>query len=126
MVIKAVILDLDMTLVNTLPKFLGILRECAARYGKNVSGDINYLLNVYYRDPSLSEILGDLSRNFWFWHECWTLYIERGEYGEVFPGVLSSLKTLRNMNKRLIIATGRELECPRMMHELRYYGFTDS
>ncbi|WP_054842273.1 HAD hydrolase-like protein [Vulcanisaeta distributa] len=125
MVIKAIILDLDMTLVNTLPKFLSILRECAARYGRNIDSDINKLLNIYYRDPSLSEVLGDLSRNFWFWHECWALYSMRRDYGEVFPGTLDAVKVLRGMGKRLVIATGRELECSRMMDELRYYGFTE-
>ncbi len=125
MVIKAIVLDLDMTLVNTLPKFLNIVRECASKYGRNLNSDINQLLSIYYRDPSLSEVLGDLSRNFWFWHECWTLYSIRRDYGEVFPGVLDSMKVLRSMNKRLVIATGRELECPQMMNELRYYGFTE-
>ncbi|MGC8606184.1 MAG: HAD family hydrolase [Vulcanisaeta sp.] len=125
MVVKAIILDLDMTLVNTLPKFLAVLRECAAKYGKEINGDISYLLSVYYRDPSLSEVLGDLSRNFWFWHDCWLLYSQRRDYGEVFPGVLDSMKVLRSMNKRLVIATGRELECSRMVDELRYYGFTE-
>ncbi len=124
MVIKAIILDLDMTLVNTLPKFLNILRECAARYGKAVNGGVDQLLNIYYRDPSLGEVLGELSRNFQFWHECWLLYSERRAYGEVFSGVLEAMKTLRGMGKRLVIATGRELECSRMADELRYYGFT--
>ena len=125
MVIKAIILDLDMTLVNTLPKFLSILRECAARHGKNINNDINQLLSIYYRDPSLSEVLGDLSRNFWFWRECWLLYLRRRDYGEVFPGILDSMKALRNMGKRLVIATGRELECSYIMDELRYYGFSE-
>ncbi|BDR91325.1 HAD family hydrolase [Vulcanisaeta souniana] len=125
MVIKAIVLDLDMTLVNTLPKFLVLLRECAAKYGKNLSGDINELLSIYYRDPSLSELLGDLSRNFWFWHDCWLQYSTRKDYGKVFPGVLGSLRLLRSMGKRLLIATGRELECWRMQDELRYYGFTE-
>ncbi|GAB6946434.1 hypothetical protein JCM16161A_05640 [Vulcanisaeta sp. JCM 16161] len=125
MVIRAIILDLDMTLVNTLPKFLNILRECAAKYGRNIDGSIDQLLNIYYRDPSLGEVLGDLSKNFWFWHECWTLYSLRRDYGEVFPGVLDTMKTLRNMGKKLVIATGRELECTRIMDELRYYRFTE-
>ena len=125
MVIKAIILDLDMTLVNTLPKFLNILRECAARHGKVINHDVNQLLSIYYRDPSLSEVLGDLSRNFWFWHECWLTYSERRDYGEVFAGVLDAMKTLRSMGKRLVIATGRELECTRIADELRYYGFTE-
>ena len=125
MVIKGIILDLDMTLVNTLPKFLGILRECAARHGRAVNYDVDQLLSIYYRDPSLSEVLGDLSRNYWFWHECWLAYSERRDYGEVFPGVLDAVNALHSMGKRLVIATGRELECWRMADELRYYGFTD-
>jgi Predicted phosphatase/phosphohexomutase len=125
MVIKALILDLDMTLVNTLPRFLAILRDCAARYGVMISDDTNRLLSIYYRDPSLSEVLHDLSRNYWFWHNCWLEYINRRSYGEVFPGALNALHTLRNMGKRLMIATGRELECWRMDDELRYYGFKE-
>ncbi|MFP3216664.1 MAG: HAD hydrolase-like protein [Vulcanisaeta sp.] len=125
MVIKALILDLDQTLVNTLPKFLRVLRGCAARYGVVVKGDIDYLLSVYYRDPSLSEVLGGLSRNFWFWHECWLEYVKRRDYGEVFPGVLDALRELRTMGKRLVIATGREVECWRIDDELRYYGFRE-
>ena len=125
MVIKALILDLDMTLVNTLPKFLTVLRNCAAKYGRVVNNDIDYLLNIYYRDPSLSEVLGNLSKNFWFWHECWLQYIAAKNYGEVFPGALDTMRALRNMGKRLMIATGREIECWRMEDELRHYGFTE-
>jgi phosphoglycolate phosphatase len=125
MVIKALILDLDMTLVNTLPRFLAILRDCAARYGVVISDDTNHLLSIYYRDPSLSEVLHDLSRNYWFWHNCWLEYINRRSYGEVFPGALDALRTLRNMGKRLMIATGRELECWRMDDELKHYGFKE-
>ncbi|MFB6470964.1 MAG: HAD family hydrolase [Vulcanisaeta sp. AZ3] len=123
MIVKALILDLDMTLVNTLPKFLSIVIEHAAKYGKRINVSVNYLLSIYYRDPSLSEVLQELSNDFQFWHECWLEYMKKRDYGQVFPRVLDALRALHDMGKRLLIATGRELECWRMTDELRYYGF---
>lgn len=126
MAIKVVVLDLDMTLVDTLPIFFRLLPICAGRRGINIGNvNVNELMRIYYNDPSLSTLLDGVAHDFQFWHECWLEYVRRRQWGVVYNGALDVMKWLRNLGKRLVIATGREVECKAFNDELRYYGFLE-
>lgn len=122
--IDVVVLDLDMTLVETLPIFFRVIPTCARRRGINVSADdVDELLRIYYVDPSLSPLLDGVARDFQFWRECWLEYVRRRQWGTVYRGAVDIMRWLRELGKRIVIATGRELECEAFNEELEYYGF---
>ncbi|WP_238375177.1 HAD family hydrolase [Vulcanisaeta thermophila] len=122
---RVVVLDLDMTLVETLPRFFEVLRTCAARRGFDIKVGVDELLRLYYMDPSLTALLDGAAHDFYFWHDCWLEYTRRGEHGIVYDGALDVIRWLRGLGKYVVIATGRELECSAFAGELRYYGFLD-
>lgn len=115
--VRLVILDLDMTLVETLPTFYGVFLECLREEGVGVNLSLEQFLALYYSDSFDRGRLG-----FWFWRGCWLRYTQRGLRGRVYPGVTDALARMRNEGRVLVIATGRELRSEELARELEDYG----
>ncbi|WP_048062568.1 HAD family hydrolase [Caldivirga maquilingensis] len=120
--IGLIIVDLDMTLVDTARRCYDVLVKLS-----NVNGvSFSEFMEMYYDErgirSGLALIIGPNALDYWFWRRCWLRYINDGEYGELMPGALEALRILKGEGRLIVMATGREIESNLLTPELAVYG----
>ncbi len=120
--IRLVIIDLDMTLVDTARRCYEVLMDIT---GVN-SFNFEEFMTLYYDGNGirrgLANMIGDRAFDYGFWRECWLRYVEGGRYGSVMPSAVEVLRRLRGEGRVVTIATGREIEGRFLVRELETYG----
>ncbi len=120
--IRLVIVDLDMTLVDTARRCYDVLVKLSNANGVSFS---DFMIMYYDRRgirSGLASIIGAEAFDYWFWRRCWLRYLNDGEYGELLPGALEALRHLKGEGRLIVIATGREVEGDLLAPELNKYG----
>jgi hypothetical protein len=86
--IRLVIIDLDMTLVDTARRCYEVLMDIT---GVN-SFNFEEFMTLYYDGNGirrgLANMIGDRAFDYSFWRECWLRYVEGGRYGSVMPSAV--------------------------------------
>jgi|GEM_PF-554063 phosphoglycolate phosphatase-like HAD superfamily hydrolase len=126
---KIFLLDLDMTLVNTLRGLYISVINTIPRYTKRDIDDLfkieNFVKEYYLNDFNDYVSSNDPETRWRFWSDVWIRYIsDPGLYGEPYKCVHEIIYILRGLGIVLIV-TGREISSLKMIDELSYYGFKD-
>lgn len=120
--IKLVIVDLDMTLVDTARQCYEILINMIN--ARHVT--FNEFMQLYYDGRGirrgLAQLMGEEMLSYGFWRQCWLRYVEGGKYGTLLPGALEALREIKGEGRLIVIATGREIESRLLTKELANYG----
>lgn len=119
---RAVFIDLDMTLADTMRGLMISLARVSGDYGLELPGDMDprVFAKAYYRD-SLVRTRDPVAR--WlFWRRVWIGYLEGRYYGSPMPCAPNILGRLAGRYLTAIV-TGREVEAGLIIDELLYYGF---
>ncbi len=117
---KALILDLDMTLVDTLPRFFQVYNMTREKYGlKKLSPEEFYRR---FEEDSLSEdIPEEILQDFWM--EFRRKYCDFiSDEDRLIPGALELLRRAKDRGLKIIITTGRGCPAERIWEELRHFG----
>ncbi|MCS7385604.1 MAG: HAD family hydrolase [Candidatus Methanomethylicota archaeon] len=118
---KAVIFDLDQTLVYTLRRFFEVLNRLLRDYGEK---ELEWSVFVkYYADDALDEFVPkSISREVF-----WRIFLKR--YNELFspldspiPGAIEVLRALKRRGFKVAVVTGRAVDELEVWRELRMYG----
>ncbi len=118
--IKAVMLDYDMTLIESIYDFYDAYNEALKKFlGKTITFNEFYNLLISHR-------LGDLIRNvdeveFWRYHRrrC------RSMYGYPVRGAYYFLYWVKNLGLKTVIISGRECHSSVLLYELRKFGLDE-
>jgi len=123
--ISLAILDLDMTLVDTLHRFYIVYNEVRKLYGLRKIKYEEFLEN--FRKDRLTEILEPLSQKerTSFWKKFRRIYSHyRSIHDKPYEGAKEALMYLRKKNIKAVVTTGREIEPKYIWNELDSYGLS--
>lgn len=120
MVLKLVILDLDQTLVDNLIRFYNVFCDILKIYGLRVISWDEFL-KLYENDELSTHIPKPLYKRFW---NTFLKYFGDNKYfnDKLFEGAREALEKLKNMNLKIVIATGRKCPSESIWSELRELG----
>ncbi len=120
---KAIILDLDMTLLDTLPRFFEIYNRTREKFGLKKLSKEDFIKR--FEEDSLSEdIPQEVLRE--FWREFRRRYCDFiSEEDHLIPGALELLKKAKEKGLRVIVTTGRECLPEKIWEELEYFGIAE-
>ncbi len=118
---KIIVLDLDMTLVDTLERFFIVYNRTREIFGlKGISRE-DFI--DYFRKDMLSQIIPENVDKVKFWRTFRTLYGTLfTEKDKPMKGALNVLKWLKENNYKIIVTTGREVDPEKIWAELRKYS----
>ncbi len=120
--VRALFIDLDMTLADTMRGLIIALGMIRDEFGIEipVDMDVRSFTKAYYKDSLVR--IRDPRKRWIFWRSVWLRYIGNKIYGAPMP---CSQDFLRESAGRMptAIVTGREIEARLFIDELRYYGF---
>lgn len=118
--VKIVVLDLDMTLIDTLERFFVVYNITREIFGLNKVSKEEFM--HCFKNDMLDLIIPENINRMNFWKTFRTLY------GNVFThkdkpieGAIEVLKWLKKNNYRVIVTTGREIDPEKIWAELREY-----
>jgi phosphoglycolate phosphatase-like HAD superfamily hydrolase len=120
-VIKWVVFDLDMTLLDTFRGFYKAFVECVDEHGVAPPSSFELFL-ADYEENLLRTYTPRHVDPFMFWRRCWSIYMERKDFGQPIPGMIDALNELRREGRSTLVATGREIESSLIMRELEAIG----
>ncbi len=123
--ISLAILDLDMTLINTLHRFYIVYNEVRKLYGLKKIEYEEFL--ECFRKDKLTEILEPLSQKerISFWKKFRRIYSHyRSIHDKPYEGAKEALMYLRRKNIKAVVTTGREIEPKYIWNELNSYGLS--
>lgn len=119
--IKVIILDLDLTLVDTLERFYIVYNKTREKFGLRKLSKNEFL--KYFEEDMLDPLLPENVNRREFWRSFRTLY------GNIFTkndkpidGALNVLQWLKNRGFKVIITTGREVEPGKIWKELKTFS----
>lgn len=120
--VRAIFIDLDMTLADTMKGLMISLARVSGEYGLELPSymDPRAFAKAYYRDSLLRT--KDPVARWLFWRRVWIGYLEGRYYGSPMPCAPSILRRLAGRYLTAIV-TGREVESGLIVDELLYYGF---
>jgi phosphoglycolate phosphatase-like HAD superfamily hydrolase len=120
--VKALFIDLDMTLVDTSRELIMAIAKVESEYrlGIRINRDPRLFIKAYYEERIPG--LGNSMKKWHFWRSVWMKYLENGRYGEPMPCSDSLLLTSSGRYLTAIV-TGREVETRMLIEELHSYGF---
>ncbi len=118
---KLVILDLDLTILDTLKRFYGTFNKTLEEFGLNkVSWDI--FMDNFKRDTLNNILPANINRRM-FWEEFRRLYSRwMHEEDKPIPGALETLKWLKQKGFKVVVSTGRDADPTDIWRELRHFG----
>lgn len=121
--IRAVISDLDMTLIDTRERFYKLFNELLRELmGRNVSQEV---FEHYARWDRLNELLGLSDEEAVpFWKEFLSRYSERFD-AKPIPGARECLEQLRSSGVSVVVVTGRISPVEAVLKELDRLGMSD-
>ncbi len=120
--LKIAILDLDMTLVNTIHRFYIVYNRVRRNYGLCEIGFREFIEN--FREDKLTEILNPLLKieKERFWKEFRKIYSNFiSPYDRPYCGAKETLRYLKGRGLSVIVSTGRETEPEKILKELRHF-----
>ena len=120
--LKIAILDLDMTLVNTIYRFYIVYNMVRRNYGIHEIGFKEFVEN--FKEDKLTEILNPLSESVreHFWKEFRRTYSGFiSPYDRPYCGAKETLRYLKGKGLGIIVSTGREAEPEEIWKELRHF-----
>ncbi|RLG76128.1 MAG: hypothetical protein DRO23_01855 [Thermoprotei archaeon] len=122
--VKIVVLDLDMTLIDTLERFFIVYNTTREIFGLNKISKEEFM--HYFKNDMLDPIIPENINKMNFWKTFRTLY------GNVFThkdkpieGAIEVLKWLKKNNYRVIVTTGREIDPEKIWAELKEYNMAE-
>jgi len=121
--IRAVIFDIDGTLVNVEERFFKYFNVTLANFGIQPLDRAVYeakRLDGTLSDPILD--VGEIRAKFWLDFIDLFSYCDSGEIGRLFPGVPETLDVLKTGGYKMAIVTGRTCAFQRVVEELRTLG----
>ncbi len=121
---RLVILDLDQTILDTLPRFHSVFNEVLEEVGGRPLpwGDF---LGLYSADDLDSAIPGGVDPAF-FWREFASRYSSRRHPGDApIAGAREAIASLASMGISLAVATGRRCDPEEVRGELEEFGLAD-
>lgn len=120
--VRAIFIDLDMTLADTMRGLMISLARVSGEYGLELPSDMDprVFAKAYYRDSLLRT--RDPVARWLFWRRVWMGYLEGRYYGSPMPCAHKFLGRLAGRYLTAIV-TGREVEAGLIIDELLYYGF---
>ncbi|GGP19509.1 hypothetical protein GCM10007981_03480 [Thermocladium modestius] len=119
--IEWVVFDLDMTLLDTFRGFYSAFMKCVEEHGARPPPSFDSFLADYEENLLRSYVPGGAD-SFRFWRRCWSIYVEAGEVGRPIPGMAELVKRLKDEGRRIIVATGREMESGLVRREMEAAG----
>jgi len=120
--LKMAILDLDMTLINTIHRFYTVYNRVRRSYRLCEIGFKEFIEN--FREDKLTEILNPLSKaeKERFWKEFRKMYSNFiSPYDRPYCGAKETLRYLKGIGLTVIVSTGREAEPEKILKELRHF-----
>ncbi len=120
--LRAVILDLDMTLIDSLRRFYRVFNKVLERAcGRRVSWS-EFVKR--FREDTLDDLLPEHVNPAEFWREFRRGYSEEPPLpGErLIPGAKETLKWLKRRGYAVVVTTGREVSEDAIWSELRHFG----
>lgn len=123
MEIKAIIFDLDQTLVYTLRRFYKVFNDTLKRFvKKEVSWDI---FLKYYNDDDLNSLIEGNVNLVEFWRhfrKIYSTFIDPED--KLTEDAIDILEYLKNKEYKIFITTGREADQSDIWKELEYFGIS--
>ncbi len=120
-VIRWVVFDLDMTLLDTFKGFYKAFVECVEESGVDPPNSFESFL-ADYEENLLRTYTPRHVDPFQFWRRCWSIYMERKDFGQPIPGMIEAMNEMRREGRSTLVATGREIESGLIMRELEAIG----
>ncbi len=121
--VRAVVSDLDMTLIDTKERFYNLFNELLREWmGRSVSRQV---FEHYARWDRLNELIGLSDEDAVpFWKEFLSRYSKRFD-AKPIPGARECLEQLRSIGVSVIVATGRISPVEAVLRELDRLGMSD-
>jgi len=116
---RIVIVDLDMTLADTLRCFYRVLGEALSIHGYRRPG-WNEFVDLFCRDKLDSLMKPSDRRSVWMYFKL--NYIPLPGESRLYKGAYDALRKMREWGARIIVATGRGTPCSIVEKELRELG----
>lgn len=114
---------MDMTLLDTFRGFYSAFIKCVEEHGAQPPTSFDSFLADYEENLLRSYVPGGVD-SFRFWRRCWSIYVDAGEVGRPIPGMTGLVKLLKAEGRRVIVATGREVESGLVRREVEAAGIS--
>ena len=123
MKLKAVIFDLDQTLIDTLKRFYIVFNKVLEMYG---SPSINWDIFIkHYSDDNLDMLIpSGISRNDFWWNFLKKYNDVKIDSDSPIPGAVEVLKLLKKKNCLIAVVTGRAVKEEDVWRELDEFGLS--
>ena len=120
---KAVIFDLDQTLIDTLKRFYIVFNKVLEMYG---SPSINWDIFIkHYSDDNLDMLIpSGISRNDFWWNFLKKYNDVKIDSDSPIPGAVEILKLLKKKNCLIAVVTGRAVKEEDVWRELDEFGLS--
>ncbi len=120
---KAVIFDLDQTLIDTLKRFYIVFNKVLEIYG---SPSINWDIFIkHYSDDNLDMLIpSGISRNDFWWNFLKKYNDVKIDSDSPIPGAVEILKLLKKKNCLIAVVTGRAVKEEDVWRELDEFGLS--
>ena len=122
--IKAIILDLDMTLINSIKRFYTVFN---LTYRKFFKREIPWkIFFEYFKRGMLNDLIPDKEHLRDFWNAFKRGYLEAPIHPDdkLYPGAKETLAWLKERGYKIIVTTGREVPPEIIWKELEYFGIS--
>ena len=123
MVLRAVIFDLDQTLIDTLPRFYRVFKSLLNERGRDISWE-DFLRD--YAEDTLDKYIPPGEDRKSFWNEFLERYSDENcPDDKVIDGAREVLAKLKDMGVKIAVTTGRLTTVDKVEKELERFGLKE-